>query len=323
MNAKKTILLLIVLCLCLSGCKASDTSLSQTGLYLNTVITVTIYDTDSNTHRLLAECMALADGYEKLFSRTLKGSDIWNINHSQGKLTTVDEETITLLEEALFYAELSDGLVDPTIGSLSSLWNFGSENQGVIPSSEAIASALSHVNYETIIIEGNQVALSDTNACLDLGFIAKGYIADRIKEYLISQGVTSALINLGGNIASIGGKDKNTGFKIGIQKPFADTGTPALSLTVYDKSLVSSGNYERYFEKNGTLYHHILSTSDGFPADSGLSQVTIISESSMAADALSTLCFILGYEEGFAFIKELPDTEAVFITEDGTIYQTF
>lgn len=323
MTAKKIILLLTVLSICLSGCKTADTPMSQTGLYFNTVITVTLYDTDSKTPKLLAECMALADGYEKLFSRTLKGSDIWNINHSQGSFVTVDEETVILLKEALFYAELSDGLVDPTIGSLSSLWNFGEKNQGIIPSQEAITSALSHVNHEAVLIEGLQVALTDPNACLDLGFIAKGYIADRIKEYLVSQGVTAALINLGGNIAAIGGKDSHTGFKIGIQEPFAATGTPALSLTVQDKSLVSAGSYERYFEKDGVLYHHILSTTDGFPADSGLFQVTVISESAVAADALSTLCFILGYEKGFSLIKELADTEAVFITEDGTIYQTF
>ena len=143
---------------------------------------------------------------------------------------------------------------------------------------------------------------------IDLGFVAKGYIADRMKEYLIANNVKSAVINLGGNVLTIGGRPDHTPFKVGIQKPFADAGTSILILDVQDRSLVSSGNYERFFLKEDVLYHHILSTSDGYPADSGLSGVTIISERSVDGDALSTYCFILGYEKGKKLIDSLHNT---------------
>ena len=154
---------------------------------------------------------------------------------------------------------------------------------------------------------------------LDLGFIAKGYIADKLKAYLVSNCVESAIINLGGNVLTIGKRPDGSPFQVGVQKPFADSGTAALTLSIADKSLVSSGNYERYFVKDDILYHHILSTENGYPADSGLSSVTIISENSVDGDALSTLCFILGYEKGKKLTDSLQGVEAVFIDIDGNI----
>lgn len=305
----------------LSGCQSNQTKETRTGFYLNTVISVTIYGRSSE--ELFDGCMDLAEYYDNMLSRTSPGSDIWNINHSNGSPVTVHEETISLLSTALSYAEKSDGLVDPTIGTLSILWNFGDENQGIIPSEAEITDALSHVNYKNVVISGNQVSLKDDKACLDLGFIAKGYIADRMKEYLVSKGVKNAIINLGGNVSAIGSRLDGTPYKVGVQKPFAQTGTSALILEIENKSVVSSGNYERYFEKDGILYHHILSTKNGYPSDSGLSGVTIISEKSVDGDALSTLCFLLGYEKGMALINSLDNVEAVFITDDGTVYQTF
>lgn len=303
----------------LSACgKKQENRKTLTGFYLNTVITLTVYDASSG--EILDHCMALADYYEKMLSRTMEGSDIWNINHSHGAPVAVHDETLELLRTALFYSEMSEGCVDPSVGTLSILWNFGDTNQKKVPSDTEIAEALSHVNYQNIKISENYVSLTDPDACLDLGFIAKGYIADKMKEYLLAKGVESAIINLGGNVLTVGSKPDGTPFKVGIQKPFAPTGNTALSLEISDRSLVSSGNYERYFEKDGILYHHILSTTDGYPIDSGLSQVTIISDKSVDGDALSTLCFILGYEKGKELIDSLPDIEAVFITEDGEIY---
>lgn len=303
--------------LTLDGCRSYMAKETRTGFYLNTVVSITLYG--NNQEKLFDGCMELADTYERMFSRTLEGSDIWNINHSGGRSVSVHDETRDLLKIALSYAEMSDGLVDPTIGSLSILWNFGDENQGVVPSREEITEALSHVNYRNVIIEGNQVALADAKAQLDLGFIAKGYIADKIKEYLLENNVSGAIINLGGNILTIGQKPDHTPFKVGIQKPFADTGTSVLTLDIQDKSLVSSGNYERYFIKEDILYHHILSPLDGYPSKSGLSSVTIICEHSVDGDALSTLCFLLGYEKGKELTDSLQGVEAVFIAEDGTV----
>lgn len=300
-----------------AGCATKTAKETRTAFYLNTVVSITLYE--KNPDDLFDGCMELISSYENMLSRTKEGSDIWNINHSSGSTVTVHEETAELLGIALSYAEMSDGLVDPTIGTLSVLWNFGGTNEGIVPADEEIAKALSHVNYKNVILEGNQVTLTDPGARLDLGFIAKGYIADQIKDYLLSRQVTSAIINLGGNVLTIGAKPDGTPFKVGVQQPFADTGTAALALDIQDKSLVSSGSYERCFTKENILYHHILSTTDGYPVNSGLSGVTIISGHSVDGDALSTLCFILGYEEGRKLIDSLPDVEAVFIDDNGNI----
>lgn len=301
----------------LSGCARQVTPLSATGFYFDTVITITLYQPCEQ--ELLDQCMELAEHYENLFSPNIEGSDIWRINHGNGNYVTVSEETLSLLSTAISYAKLSDGLVDPAIGALSSLWNFGSDNHQIVPSKEAINDALLHTGYTLIEIKEGGVRLSDVHASIDLGFIAKGYIGDRIREYLLSEGVTSATINLGGNVIALGQKPDNTPFKIGIQKPFEPSGTSALVLELSDKSVVSSGNYERYFIQNDTLYHHILSPQTGYPVDSGLSQVTIISDQSVDGDALSTLCFILGYEKAARLLTDYPEVQAVFITTDGQI----
>lgn len=330
------LLFCLLCCITFTSCGKPVSKESATGFYFNTIITVTVYEPNSanasfTAAELSQNCMNMAASYEQLFSRTIEGSDIWNINHSNGSPVTVSDDTLALLSAALSYAEFSEGLVDPTIGSLSSLWDFTGQSekntdrkstQKTVPSAAAIEEALSHVNYKSIIINGNQVTLTDPHACIDLGFIAKGYIADCMKEYLISEGVTSAVINLGGNVLTIGSKPDGSDYHIGVQKPFADTGTALLTLSVSDKSVVSSGNYERYFYAEDILYHHILSTIDGYPVNSDLSQVTIINNSSLEGDALSTLCFILGYEKGSILIESLPDTEAVFVTSDGNIFKT-
>ncbi|MGN1180247.1 MAG: FAD:protein FMN transferase [Suilimivivens sp.] len=311
------IIILLTLSFPLTGCQSSSEKETRTGFYLNTVVSITLYE--KNPDELFDDCMKLIDSYDRMFSRTYEGSDIWNINHSNGSTVTVHEETAELLSIALSYAEMSEGLVDPTVGSLSILWNFGDNNEGIVPSQAEINEALSHVNYKNVILEGRQVTLKDPDSRLDLGFIAKGYIADRVKDYLISKQIKSAIINLGGNVLTIGQKPDGTPFQVGVQQPFSDTGTTALTLSVCDKSLVSSGNYERYFIKDDTLYHHILSTKTGYPANSDLSGVTIISEHSVDGDALSTLCFILGYEKGKKLIDSLQNVEAVFIDLNGNI----
>ncbi len=310
-----------IICLCsalFTGCSSpADTPVRATGFYFDTIITVTIYD--QGTDFLASKCMALADHYEKLLNPNIEGSDVWNINHSEGTFVTVDNDTLSLLSTALDYARLSNGLVDPTIGSLSQIWNFGSDNQKIIPDQELIIHALTHINYHSVVISDNQVKLNDPEAQIELGFIAKGFIADKMKEFLLSEGVTSALINLGGNVLAVGSRPDGMPFRIGIQKPFSDSGNSALTLDLSDTSIVSSGNYERYFVKDGKLYHHILSTSTGYPVESGLSQVTIISSYSVDGDALSTLCFILGYEKAVSLLENFPDIRAVFITEDGQL----
>ncbi len=305
----------------LSGCgvfSPDNVKYESTGFYFDTVISVTVYG--RSFEKLPEKCMELAAHYESLLSATLEGSDIWNINHSGGEPVTVDEDTLSLIETSLSYARFSDGLVDPTIGPLTSLWDFGSDGRGTIPEKEQIETALKHVDYRSILINGRQVTLADPKAHIDLGFIAKGFIADKMKEYLSSQGVSSALVNLGGNVVTLGTKPDGSPFRIGIQNPFEKNGSAALTLEITDKSVVSSGDYERFFEKDGKIYHHILSTDTGYPAESGLSQVTVLSPRSVDGDALSTLCFVLGYEKAALMLSDCPDIQAVFITKSGDIH---
>lgn len=315
--------LTFLLCLPLTGCTAKQEPISATGFYYDTVITITLYR--GGNEEILGQCMELAASYENLFSAHKEGSEIWQINHSNGAYVTISDDTSLLLSTALSYAALSDGLVDPSIGPLSSLWNFGSDNQAFIPDNRQIQDALGHVDYTQVTINGNQVCLSDTASSLDPGFIAKGFIADKMKEFLLSKGVSSAIINLGGNVVAVGSRPDGTPFRIGIQKPFSPAGVSAMNLELSDTSIVSSGNYERYFIKDDILYHHILSPQTGYPAESGLSQVTILCENATDGDALSTLCFLMGYEKAAALLqKNFPDVQAIFITQDGEIlYHNF
>lgn len=305
---------LCILCFLFPGCSRNTEPISKSGIYFNTIITVTVYD---ETHLdFLNECFVLAEKYENLFSKTIETSDIYKINHSNGETTIVNAETVYLIEQALFYAKMTDGVIDPTILPLSDLWNFG-ENE-TVPDSVAIASALSNVGYENIFIDKNNsaVTLKNPNAGIDLGFIAKGYIADKMKEYLISEGVESALINLGGNILCVGSKPDGNSYILGIQEPFENVAFSIPNVSVKDQSLVTSGVYERCFYKQNVLYHHILDTTTGYPVDNGLWSVTILSDSSMKGDAYSTMCLCLGLSDAVELIEKTEGVEAMFITDD-------
>lgn len=304
-----------ILCLlcAFSGCAKKSEPITKTGFYFDTVITLTIYD--SSQESLLEDCFSLAEHYEKLFSTTIDSSDISHINQAKGSPVTVDNETIDLIQKGLSYCKLSEGGFDLTIGKVSSLWNF-SENDGSLPDSDQLAAAVSTVDYENIVIENNEVRLADPETAIDLGGIAKGYIADRMKEYLNHNGVTEGTINLGGNVLCIGPKKDGSPYRIGIQKPFDDQGAAAAVVEVTDETVVSSGIYERYITVDDKLYHHILNPATGYPYENNLFGVTIICQDSVDGDGLSTTCFALGLEKGMELIERLPDTEAVFITED-------
>lgn len=312
---------LVIICASMTSCTRNAEPVTETGFYLDTIVQITLYDTDGldSCTENIRECFALIDDYEHLFSTTIEGSDIWNINHADGKPVTVSDDTISLLQTALHYCELADGQVDLTVLPLSELWNFGSDKEPHRPTDEEIQDAVSHIDYHLVQIAGNTVTLADPDASIDLGFIAKGYIADRLKEYLLSQGVESACISLGGNLVTIGTKPGRQPYRIGIQKPFAPEGEIIATIDVTDASVVSSGVYERYFFEDDTLYHHLLDTATGFPADKNIAGVTILAPLSVDADALSTTCYFLGIDAGMELIEPLDDTEVLFITMDGEL----
>ena len=298
----------------LSGCASTDSNpLTYQDTLFDTVIQIRIYD--ANADEALDACKTACKTYENLFSRTVEGSDIYRLNHANGSPTELSDETITLLKLALQYCELSDGAFDVTLAPLSDLWNF-QDNSGVLPDNTAIVEALSHVGYKNVMITGNTVQLLDAQTEIDLGGIAKGYIADQLKAILKEHNVEHALIDLGGNILALGGKPDGTAFRIGIQKPFSLSGEAMTYVETTNQSVVSSGVYQRYFELDGTIYHHIVNPRTGYPYQNHLYGVTILSDSSADADALSTTCFALGPEEGMKLINSLDYAEALFITDE-------
>ena len=323
----------------LSGCSAQTKSeentaadsqepISATAIKLNTAVTVTIYD--SNDKNLLTECMNLCDKYEKIFSRTASDSELYQLNHRElapvertENTYQVSDDLAELVSEGLDYSELSKEAFDIAIEPLTSLWDFTAKDPQV-PEDSLIQAALPKCDYHNISVDKdkNEITLKTDDTAIELGAIAKGYIADRLKDYLVSQNVKSAIINLGGNVLCIGEKPDNSAFKIGIQKPFADRSETIAVMDIKDKSVVSSGIYERCFEQNGTLYHHLLNPETGYPYDNGLIAVTIISDKSVDGDALSTTCFALGLEDGMKLAESLDDVQAFFVTSDYEIHYT-
>ena len=315
----RCILLCMILVL-LCGCSITTKEpLSKTGFHFDTVITITLYD--SKDEELLNTCFDFCREFEELVSRTIETSEISMINHANGQSVEVSDTTIELLKRGIEFGELTDGAFDITIAPLSELWDFKS-NPGNLPSEADINEALSHVDYKNIVIDGNTVTLKDPDAAIDLGGIAKGYMADQLKEYLLAEGITSAIINLGGNVLTVGSKPDDNAFHIGIQKPFDEQNATITSVSVKDSSVVTSGSYERYFEVNDTIYHHILNTDTGYPCDNELLSVSILSKESIDGDALSTSCFALGLENGQKLIESMEDVDAIFVTKDFEMVDT-
>ena len=304
-----------ILLFCVTACSDPQVrKMTEVGYYLDTVITLTAY---TNDDRALQEALEECGRYERLLSRTVEDSDVWNINHSNGQPTAVSDDTIRILREAIRIGDLSAGCFDVTIAPVSSLWDFKSGN-GAIPAPEMIAEAVRTVDYRKIQIDGNLVTVPD-GMMIDLGGIAKGYIADRIRDYLAGRGVQHAILSFGGNVIAIGRKPDGTSWKVGIQD--IDDGPGVSMLTTYNNggSVVTSGIYERGFEKDGIWYHHILSTENGWPVQNTLASVTVFSDSSMTGDALATAVFALGAEKGMELIESMESVEAIMIQRDRSV----
>lgn len=287
---------------------------SKEGYYFDTYVKLTVYSKKDVAY--LDECLKMCEEYDNLFSRN-KDGDIALIN-SKGfeGVNLQSEETYYLLKRSIEFSEITDGAADITIAPLVDIWGFNHDslgNSGVTnkPSEEDIQKALNKVNYKNVKLEdGNRVKLCDEDMQVDLGFIAKGYVADKLKEYLVSKNVKSAIISLGGNVVVIGSKPDGSFYNIGIKDP--DNSENIInSVSVSDKSVVTSGTYERFVEYDGVKYHHILETKTGYPADTDVRSVTVVSDSSLEGDALSTICLILG-EEKSKEILEKYNAEAIF-----------
>jgi thiamine biosynthesis lipoprotein len=292
------------------GCSAEKElqKLSEVGFYLDTVITLTAYTEDE---QILKDAMEECGRYEQMLSRTIEGSDVWRINHADGEPVEVSENTAAILRCAAEISRKSAGAFDITIAPASMMWDFTS-GKAELPDAEALAAAAELVDYSKVQVEGNTVTLPK-GMMIDLGGIAKGYIADRIKEYMKERGIEHAILSFGGNIVAIGKKPDGTDWKVGIQDIDKPTGEYMLVAANRGGSTVTSGIYERGFEIDGVRYHHLLNPKTGWPEQNELASVTILSDSSMEGDALATAAFILGREKGLELIENFPGAEAVFI----------
>lgn len=310
---KKILISLLIFSFFLCGCQKT-TPLSSKEFCLDTIVQITLYDTSSKN--ILNNCFDLCKKYELVFSTNNKKSELYQLNHSLHKLENqvISKELYQVIKQGLYYSELSKGAFDITIGSISSLWDF---KNNTIPQDYLIKEHLQDVSYKNIVLEKNEIRFLNEKTMIDLGAIAKGYIADQIKDYLLKKNVTSALINLGGNILCVGQKQQQP-FLIGVTNP-QETSDSILSLNINDLSVVTSGTYQRYIETNSKKYHHILNPLTGYSYENGLSAVTIISKSSIQGDALSTVCFSLGKEKGIELLNSLKDVSGCFIDENNQI----
>lgn len=300
-------------------------SLEQTFYIYDTVVNIKVFG-DAVEQKNMDDIQAMLERMDIEFSRTKENGELYAVNQAAGKEpVVVSDETLDIVKLSLKYAEEMDGLYDPTVGPLVDLWAIG-EGGEKVPDQAAIDQARSLTNYKDVIVDeaAKTVMLAREGMVLDMGGIGKGYAADRIADYLKAQGLDSAMINLGGSsIIALGNKPNGSPWNIGLQDPDQSRGTQLGTIKISDEVIDASGVYERYFMQDGVRYHHILDPRTGFPSQNGLKSLTIMSPSATDADALSTGVFLMGLEEGLAYLEALPEkVDAFFITDDNKIYAT-
>ena len=316
------ILIFFLALMVLAGCARNPKIVRQTGLALGTVCTVSVYD--SSKEKAVADSFALIKELEDKISRNIAESEISAINRNAGVVPVkVSGEVFSLLEIAVDFGKMSGGLFDLTVEPVVSLWGIGTERASV-PAEDKLKYAVAKVDYRRLVLDAkNSTAyLPEKGEALDLGGVAKGYIADCVKKQLEDAGVSGGILDLGGNIVVFGKKPDKSDFRVGIQDPFMVRGTSLGIVSMSSGSVVTSGIYERYFESDGKRYHHIFDVRTGYPVENELVGVSVITADSASGDALSTTLFALGLEDGLAFVESDSSVEAVFITKEKEIVLT-
>lgn len=311
---------LLLFALTLSGCSAQrklEEEHTASVFAMGTYMTLTAYGESAEAALTISEDRIKE--LEALWSTTDENSDIYKVNQSGDARTEVSEETAEILHFALDMAEQTGGSLDPTISPVVTTWGFIS-GEYYIPTEDELTDLLQNVDYEKVLLEGNFVTLPD-GMQLDLGAVGKGYTGDIIAELLKEQGVTSALLDIGGNIQMVGRKPDGSRWRLGIQNPFGEGSLGILESE--DGAVVTSGNYERYFiGEDGKQYGHIIDPSTGHPAESGLASVSIIAKEGKLCDALSTAIYVMGLDDATEYWKENGGFEMLLITNENEIYLT-
>lgn len=316
----------------LAGCGAPEMKLQkQYGEAMGTTLMLAYY-APAPQPALFDKAVALLDQLEseltiwgQLDAPTRAGkapSAVEILNAAAGKEpVALPPDSTFVLRTALKYARLSQGALDPTIGPLVQAWGIATSHPSV-PTGEVVTARRGLVDWTALEDRPEGFFLPRPGMMVDLGAIAKGYAADKLKTLLINEGFSSGIVDLGGNVFLVGAKTDGQPWRVGVQDPLEPRGTYLGVLPVKDKSLVTSGIYERYFEENGKTYHHILDPKTGYPANHELAGVTIVHNPSMEADALSTSVFVLGLKRGWELVRSQPEVEAIFVTRDRKIWIT-
>lgn len=281
---------------------------------MDTIMTLKAYG--ENAKKAVEDAEGEIKRLDNNLRRGSTDSEIYRVNTE--KSAEVSADTAKLVNDALSICISTDGAFDITIAPVMDLWGFYTK-EFYVPDSDEISAALSRVDYKNISVDGNVISVSGTSQ-LDLGGIAKGFLSGRITEIFKENGVTSGIISLGGNVQALGSKPDGTDWRVAIQNPDDDTYIGTIS--VMDKAVITSGGYQRFFERNGVIYHHIIDPKTGYPANSGLKSVSIVSESGTLADGLSTALFVMGLDKGTEYWRTHDGFDVVFLTDDNSIYIT-
>lgn len=306
---------------CTSENNSNQKASINTDYKMDTLVKIKMYS--EQEEKIIDKVWQRLDELEQKMSQEA-GSEIDKINQAAGKEPVeVSRETYRVIKTGIKYAKLSEGALDPTIAPLVQLWGIGSDNPQV-PSAAKINKKLTLVDYKGVKLypDERKVFLTKKGMKLDVGGIAKGYAADEVVELLKEKGVKSGYISLGGNVSVLGTKPDGSVWTVGIQDPHQPRGEVMAGIELTDKTVVTSGNYERYFKEDGVRYHHILNPETGYPAQQGIISSTIIADNSIDADALSTAVYVLGVEKGLQLIENLSEVEAVVVTKDNKVYMT-
>lgn len=328
MKIKHILILLtcVIVSFYLSGCSKSNASgdyVEKESFQMGTVISQRIYG--GNAENSANKIIQRLNSIEENMSANIRTSTVSRINSysGQSQVFHVNSDIYNILTAADKFSKLSHGAFDITIGPLVKEWGVFTDHPHV-PSQSRINKLLKLVNYKSIDFSQDKMTfrLPIKGQMIDFGAIAKGYAADEAVKICRRDGIKSAYINLGGNVYVVGDKPDNTPWRIGIQNPRAADGKYIGILRVSDKTVVTSGDYERFFMKDGTRYHHIIDPRTGYPSNSDLISSTIVTDSSISADALSTATFVLGLKKSKELLEKLDGIDAIFITKDKKIYVT-
>ena len=284
---------------------------------LDTVIEFTVYDdNEMNNKKAVDQAVSEINRLENELSVS-KNGDVYSINTSGGEKVIVHKETADLIKRSIDISEITGGLFDISVFPLMHLWGFDNKEYR-IPDDDEIKKACELVDYKKIMVDDDTVML-DKDMKIDLGGIAKGYITEKAVDILKEYGVSSAVVNSGGNVYALGMKDENTPFVIGIQDP-DDSSSYFARLDLTDRFAVTSGTYQRYFEEDGKIYHHIMDPFSGRPSDSRIKSVTIIGDDGTLCDAYSTALFIMGIDKATGFYADNKDFGFIILTDDNRMY---